>query len=136
MSKFNTNLVTPIQGDVRPPAGPPPKPEQRPNGRPGGRPSQGRPGGRGKRSPGRGRDSSEEDSRESSARVPTKLYGIFQLSDRVACSSGPGQSLNICRMDCSALIDDDIRDDIACLQTLLDNAVAPAPRARRSTRCS
>lgn len=110
MSKFNTNLVTPIRGDVRPPAGPPPRPEQRPNGRPGERPSQGRPGGRGKRSPGGGRDrnppsffddSSEEDSSESSARVPTKLYGIFQLSDRVACSSGPGQSLNICRMNCS-----------------------------------
>ncbi|XP_048052013.1 uncharacterized protein LOC125271804 isoform X2 [Megalobrama amblycephala] len=146
VSKFNTNLVTPIRGDVRPPAGPPPRPEQRPNGRPGGRPSQGRPGGRGKRSPGGGRDrnppsffddSSEEDSRESSersARVPTKLYGIFQLSDRVACSSGPGQSLNICRMDCRALIDDDIRDDIACLQTLLDsvnNAVAPAPRDKK-----
>ncbi|XP_067261123.1 uncharacterized protein [Chanodichthys erythropterus] len=133
VSKFNTNLVTIIRGDVKPPAGPPPRPEQRPNGRPGEKPSQGRHGGRGKRSPRGGRfgDSSEEDSSESSAHVPITLYGIFQLSDRVACSSGSGQSLNICRMNCSALIDDDIRDDITCLQTLLDsvnNAGAPAPQ--------
>lgn len=47
------------------------------------------------------------------------LYGIFQLSDQVACDSGSNQTLNICRMNCTALIDDDIRDDIACLKTLM-----------------
>ncbi|XP_067298704.1 uncharacterized protein DDB_G0282077-like [Pseudorasbora parva] len=140
VSKFNTNLITTIQGDFKPPG----KPAQRPNERPGGRPGQGRPGGRGKRSHrgGRGRnppslfgDSSEEDSRESNA-VATNLLGIFQLSDRVACNPGSGQSLNICRMNCSALIDDDIRDDMTCLKTLLDmfmNNAAPvfAPRPKK-----
>ncbi|KAK7161199.1 hypothetical protein R3I94_004013 [Phoxinus phoxinus] len=140
VSKFNTNLVTAIgsSADSRP------RPAQRPNERPGGRPGQGRPGGRGKRSPGGGRDrnpqslfgdSSEEDSSESSE-VSTKLFGIFQLSDRVACDSGSGQSLNICRINCSALIDDDIRDDITCLKTLLDsvtNGAAPVfpPRPKK-----
>ncbi|XP_018922253.1 uncharacterized protein LOC109049049 [Cyprinus carpio] len=140
VSKFNTGLVTTIREDsrppVRPPVRPPLRPPQQPNVRPGGRP--GRPGGRprGKRShvaaqlgrPARLSDdssesseSSEENSRERPG-LTTKLLGIFQLSDRVACDSGSGQSLNICRMKCSALIDDDIRDDIACLKTLLDMA--------------
>ncbi|XP_052399796.1 uncharacterized protein LOC127946954 [Carassius gibelio] len=136
VSKFNTGLVTTIQEDSRPPVRPPVRPPQRPNERPGGRP--GRPGGRprGKRSqdvaqlrrpsrlPGASSDnseSSEENSRERH-RLTTKLLGIFQLSNRVACDSGSVQSLNICKMKCSALIDNDIRDDIACLKTLLDSA--------------
>ncbi|XP_039541829.1 uncharacterized protein LOC120489212 [Pimephales promelas] len=140
LSKFNTNLVNAIGS----PADSRPRPGQRPNGRPVGRPGQGRPGGRGKRSPGGGRDrnppsifgdSSEEDSSETLG-VTTKLFGIFQLNDRVACDSGSGQSLNICQINCSALIDDDIRDDITCLKTLLDsvtNAAAPvfAPRPKK-----
>ncbi|XP_056090341.1 uncharacterized protein LOC130070083 isoform X2 [Rhinichthys klamathensis goyatoka] len=146
VSKFNTNLVTAIGS----PADSRPRPAQRPNERPGGRPGQGRPGGRGKRSPGGGRDrnppsmfgdSSEEDSSENSG-VATKLFGIFQLSDRVACDSGSGQSLNICRMNCSALIDDDIRDDITCLKTLLDSATnaaapvfAPRPKKKKHMLC-
>ncbi|XP_016415660.1 uncharacterized protein LOC107746095 [Sinocyclocheilus rhinocerous] len=137
VSKFNTGLVTTIREDsrppVRPPVRPPIRPPQRPNERPGGRP--GRPGGRprGKRShvaaqlrrPARLSDDSSESSEENSRerqRLATKLFGIFQLSDRVACDSGSGKSLNICRMKCSALIDDDIRDDITCLKTLLDSA--------------
>ncbi|XP_060716032.1 uncharacterized protein LOC132839207 [Tachysurus vachellii] len=45
----------------------------------------------------------------------TTLYGIFQLSD-IACNSGP--SYGLCGLDCSALTDDDITDDIACLMTM------------------
>ncbi|XP_016396315.1 wiskott-Aldrich syndrome protein homolog 1 [Sinocyclocheilus rhinocerous] len=46
------------------------------------------------------------------------LYGMFQLSDQLACDSGMIPSLNVCNMTCSALTDDDITDDIACLKTL------------------
>lgn len=44
-------------------------------------------------------DSSEEEGRDDV--IAWNLLGIFQLSDRVACDSGSGQSLNICRMKCS-----------------------------------
>ncbi|XP_046693095.1 uncharacterized protein wu:fj19g03 [Silurus meridionalis] len=47
-------------------------------------------------------------------------YGIFQLSDS-ACNSGLDYSLNHCELDCSALTDDDITDDIACLMSLDEN---------------
>ncbi|XP_056312397.1 uncharacterized protein wu:fj19g03 [Danio aesculapii] len=50
-----------------------------------------------------------------------RWLGIFQLSDRVACGSGSGSSLNLCGLECSALLDDDITDDITCLKTLLDS---------------
>uniref|UniRef100_A0A8C1IJ69 lysozyme n=1 Tax=Cyprinus carpio TaxID=7962 RepID=A0A8C1IJ69_CYPCA len=46
------------------------------------------------------------------------LYGVFQLSDQLACDSGMIPSHNVCNMTCSALTDDDITDDIACLKTL------------------
>ncbi|XP_066517933.1 uncharacterized protein [Hoplias malabaricus] len=46
------------------------------------------------------------------------LYGIFQLSDNLACKSGSKSSKNICNLDCADLIDDDITDDIACLKSL------------------
>ncbi|XP_052399682.1 uncharacterized protein LOC127946877 [Carassius gibelio] len=48
------------------------------------------------------------------------LYGVFQLSDQLACDSGMRLSLNVCNMTCSALTDDDITDDIACLKTLMN----------------
>ncbi|TRZ03593.1 hypothetical protein DNTS_002237 [Danionella cerebrum] len=47
------------------------------------------------------------------------LYGVFQLSDEVACTSASVPTLNICNMNCAGLIDDDITDDVACLKTLL-----------------
>ncbi|KAK2918508.1 alpha-lactalbumin-like [Channa argus] len=43
------------------------------------------------------------------------LYGIFQLSNRLACSDGMTPSPTICGLDCTELVDDDIRDDISCL---------------------
>ncbi|XP_039541924.1 sperm acrosome-associated protein 5-like [Pimephales promelas] len=56
-----------------------------------------------------------------------RLYGVFQLSDQVACDSGMVPSLNVCNMSCSALIDDDITDDIACLKTMI-NSIKPKPK--------
>ncbi|XP_056589260.1 uncharacterized protein LOC130409349 [Triplophysa dalaica] len=97
-------------------------------GRPGGKRSdsnEGRAGRklRGKRSPprspGRGHDRPPAGSSGILPGTTMNLYGIFQLSDRVACDSGSNQTMNICRMNCNALIDDDIRDDIACLKTLM-----------------
>ncbi|XP_016358120.1 lysine-rich arabinogalactan protein 19 [Sinocyclocheilus anshuiensis] len=52
------------------------------------------------------------------AKVVGHLYGVFQLSDQLACDSGMIPSLNVCNMTCSALTDDDITDDIACLKAL------------------
>ncbi|XP_073762506.1 uncharacterized protein wu:fj19g03 isoform X2 [Danio rerio] len=68
--------------------------------------------------------SEEESSGDSSSEVRGgvdlwRRLGIFQLSDRVACGSGSGRSLNLCGLECSALLDDDITDDITCLKTLL-----------------
>ncbi|XP_077102015.1 alpha-lactalbumin-like [Siphateles boraxobius] len=56
-----------------------------------------------------------------------QLYGVFQLSDQVACDSGMMPSLNVCKMSCSALIDDDVTDDIACLKTMIDS-IKPKPK--------
>ncbi|XP_053532220.1 uncharacterized protein LOC128629222 [Ictalurus punctatus] len=52
----------------------------------------------------------------------TLLYGIFQLSD-VTCNSGSSYSLDLCQLNCSALTDDDITDDIACLMGLGEKMV-------------
>ncbi|XP_063051178.1 lysozyme C [Engraulis encrasicolus] len=46
------------------------------------------------------------------------LYGIFQLPGSVICNSGMGTSLNLCAMDCSKLVDDNIDDDIKCVESL------------------
>ncbi|XP_077102013.1 uncharacterized protein LOC143753519 [Siphateles boraxobius] len=56
-----------------------------------------------------------------SAKVFGQLYGLFQLSDQLACDSGMNASLNVCNMSCSALTDDDISNDIVCLKTLMNS---------------
>ncbi|XP_051755106.1 lysozyme C, milk isozyme-like isoform X2 [Ctenopharyngodon idella] len=63
------------------------------------------------------------------AKVSGQLYGVFQLSDHLACDSGMMPSLNVCNMSCSALIDDDISNDIACLKTLM-NTMKPKPKEK------
>ncbi|XP_067298703.1 uncharacterized protein [Pseudorasbora parva] len=60
------------------------------------------------------------------AKVVGQMYGVFQLSGQLACDSGMMPSLNICNMSCSALIDEDISNDIACLKTLI-NSIKPKP---------
>ncbi|XP_070997587.1 uncharacterized protein [Oncorhynchus clarkii lewisi] len=71
---------------------------------------------RGKRHAGNHFTSGEESSSEEE--TMGTLYGLFQLSDRVICSSGSTPSLNLCQMNCSALIDDDISDDFNCVKTI------------------
>ncbi|XP_029480771.1 uncharacterized protein LOC115103885 [Oncorhynchus nerka] len=73
---------------------------------------------------------SKEDSRkEDSSEEETMwtLYGLFQLSDRVICANGSTPSLNLCQMNCSDLIDDDISDDLDCVETI-KQTVESGPR--------
>ncbi|XP_038566103.1 lysozyme C-like [Micropterus salmoides] len=51
------------------------------------------------------------------------LYGLFQLSSHLVCSSDMTPSPNICGMDCNNLIDDDISDDISCVITILKQLI-------------
>ncbi|KAF3688089.1 Lysozyme C [Channa argus] len=60
--------------------------------------------------------------RPASPRQPPQnctLYGTFQLSSCQVCSNGSTPSANICGMDCSKLVDDDISDDIGCVLKIL-----------------
>ncbi|XP_056319217.1 uncharacterized protein LOC130233256 [Danio aesculapii] len=112
LSKFNTERVNTIKS-------------------PGKKPGHGKPGrgkrsfhGRQKHSAGRFDGSSESsESSEEKQSLDTTLFGIFQLSNRVACDSGSGQSLNLCGIKCKALTDNDISNDIACLKTLLSSPI-------------
>ncbi|XP_066516675.1 uncharacterized protein [Hoplias malabaricus] len=72
-------------------------------------------------------DESQEQSEQQSDEMWTQ-YGLLQLSDRVACVSGTKPSLNLCKINCDKLIDDDISDDIMCLETILleqNNSTVP-----------
>ncbi|XP_051561145.1 lysozyme C, milk isozyme [Myxocyprinus asiaticus] len=55
------------------------------------------------------------------------LYGLFQLSNRVACNSTLSPTLNLCGLKCNMLIDDNISDDLACVQVLLNTMAAVTP---------
>ncbi|KAG7220262.1 hypothetical protein INR49_018318 [Caranx melampygus] len=56
-----------------------------------------------------------------------KLYGLFQLSDQLACSSNSSApSPNVCGLNCTSLIDDDISDDISCMLHILTNFIDKA----------
>ncbi|XP_017289236.1 uncharacterized protein LOC108246284 [Kryptolebias marmoratus] len=46
------------------------------------------------------------------------LYGIFQLCGDLVCQSNTANSTNLCGIDCSNLIDDNIDDDISCVMKL------------------
>ncbi|KAK2918507.1 uncharacterized protein [Channa argus] len=51
-------------------------------------------------------------------------YGLFQLSNHLACSDNTSSSPNICGLDCSNLVDDNIQDDITCFLRILTNVEA------------
>ncbi|KAK5865433.1 hypothetical protein PBY51_019703 [Eleginops maclovinus] len=60
------------------------------------------------------------------------LYGLFQLSDHLVCSSGATLSPNrICEVFCSDLLDDDIQDDISCVLKLIGKLLENGSRWRR-----
>ncbi|XP_040892612.1 lysozyme C-like [Toxotes jaculatrix] len=90
---------------------------------------------RGARNQGHGGKSSSDSEEQQHTRQPPShtrpppheeiwtLYGLFQLSDHLVCSDGTTSSPNICGINCSNLIDDDIRDDISCVLKILTNLV-------------
>ncbi|XP_071031595.1 uncharacterized protein [Oncorhynchus clarkii lewisi] len=141
---FNTSFVSPWRDDDGPDGSPtrPAKDDNRPT-----RPTHPQhPPRRGKRHAGDSHgdsssaeshqfSSSKEDSRkEDSSEEETSeeetmwtLYGLFQLSDRVICANGSTPSLNLCQMNCSDLIDDDISDDLDCVETI-KQTVESGPR--------
>ncbi|KAK9981546.1 hypothetical protein ABG768_001073 [Culter alburnus] len=55
------------------------------------------------------------------------LYGLFQLSDHVVCNSTQRHSLNLCGLTCNKLLDNDISDDLACVQVLINKMTAVIP---------
>ncbi|XP_015678698.1 lysozyme C, milk isozyme-like [Protobothrops mucrosquamatus] len=46
-------------------------------------------------------------------------YGIFQINSRYWCKSKQGRTNNRCYKPCSAFLDDDITDDIACAKKIV-----------------
>ncbi|GAA6091945.1 mucin-2 isoform X1 [Tachysurus ichikawai] len=49
------------------------------------------------------------------------LYGLFQLADGIACTSSPPKpTLNLCNLSCNKLIDNDLNDDISCVQSIIN----------------
>ncbi|XP_054859817.1 lysozyme C, milk isozyme-like [Eublepharis macularius] len=49
-------------------------------------------------------------------------YGIFQINSRWWCSTQKGRKSNGCNAYCGDFIDDDIRDDIACVKIIAREA--------------
>ncbi|XP_048206696.1 alpha-lactalbumin [Perognathus longimembris pacificus] len=48
-------------------------------------------------------------------------YGLFQISNNFWCrSSQLPQSKNVCEITCDKLVDDDLTDDVKCVQKILD----------------
>ncbi|KAA0721885.1 Alpha-lactalbumin Lactose synthase B protein [Triplophysa tibetana] len=75
-------------------------------------------------------DSDSDEKHEKCGMKLWTLYGLFQLSDNVACTLIGGRSMNLCGLSCSKLIDDDIRDDMACTQLLI-NKITVVNRERQ-----
>uniref|UniRef100_A0ABM5FPS2 Lysozyme C, milk isozyme-like n=1 Tax=Pogona vitticeps TaxID=103695 RepID=A0ABM5FPS2_9SAUR len=48
-------------------------------------------------------------------------YGIFNLKGREWCSSGKEESLNKCEINCDKFLDDDIKDDVACVKKIVSS---------------
>lgn len=46
-------------------------------------------------------------------------YGLFQINDKYWCMSDRGRSSNLCNMNCTRLVDDDIADDVHCIKEIL-----------------
>ncbi|KAI4800197.1 hypothetical protein KUCAC02_013431 [Chaenocephalus aceratus] len=73
-------------------------------------------------------DSSSEEKHSSSEEEEEEeqwtLYGLFQLSDHLICSDGATPSPDrICNVTCSALVDDDIEDDIGCILNIISKVM-------------
>ncbi|XP_018010960.1 uncharacterized protein LOC108668285 isoform X1 [Hyalella azteca] len=49
-------------------------------------------------------------------------YGLFQLSDKFWCDDHTGK--NVCKTPCSAFLDDDLTDDLACVRRIIKDTEA------------
>uniref|UniRef100_A0A670JZJ5 Glycosyl hydrolases family 22 (GH22) domain-containing protein n=1 Tax=Podarcis muralis TaxID=64176 RepID=A0A670JZJ5_PODMU len=49
-------------------------------------------------------------------------YGIFQINSRYWCQSPSEPSSNICGIQCSELLTDNIAVDVACAKVVVDNS--------------
>ncbi|XP_016358119.1 alpha-lactalbumin-like [Sinocyclocheilus anshuiensis] len=106
-SGFNTSAVKTIAETQEPRRGPGPRRGRSPGGK-----SEG------------GSSSNESDGDNDEVWT---LYGLFQLSDHVVCNSAQSRALNLCRLSCDKLIDDNTSDDIACVQALINAVTSPIP---------
>ncbi|KAK2818191.1 hypothetical protein Q7C36_022124 [Tachysurus vachellii] len=63
------------------------------------------------------------------------LYGLFQLPDGIACTSSPPKpTLNFCNLSCNKLIDDDLTDDISCVQSIINSKIPITGNKDEATR--
>ncbi|KAF2357138.1 ECSIT protein [Trinorchestia longiramus] len=49
-------------------------------------------------------------------------YGLFQLSDKFWCDGHVGK--NVCKVPCTAFLDDDLTDDLACIRRIIKDTEA------------
>ncbi|XP_060109252.1 lysozyme C-like [Heteronotia binoei] len=49
-------------------------------------------------------------------------FGIFQINSRYWCQYGSEPSSNICKIQCSELLTDDIAPDVACAKIVVDES--------------
>ncbi|KAK1170973.1 lysozyme C-like [Acipenser oxyrinchus oxyrinchus] len=60
------------------------------------------------------------------------LLGIFQLPSQLVCNN----KMSLCKLDCSKLIDDDITDDIACMNKIVFQFKGKGPGPQFGEECS
>ncbi|XP_072118294.1 lysozyme C, milk isozyme-like [Mobula birostris] len=59
---------------------------------------------------------------EDSGTIASRDYGLFQINSKWWCEDGQtSNSHNVCRIQCSDLLDDDIRDDAVCAKRVVRN---------------
>ncbi|CAI5795886.1 lysozyme C, milk isozyme-like [Podarcis lilfordi] len=49
-------------------------------------------------------------------------FGIFQINSRYWCQDGSQPSSNMCRIQCSELLTDNVAPDVACAKIVVDNS--------------
>ncbi|XP_047658878.1 mucin-2 isoform X2 [Tachysurus fulvidraco] len=63
------------------------------------------------------------------------LYGLFQVADVIACTSSPPKpTMNLCNLSCNKLIDNDLTDDISCVQSIINYKIPVTGDKDEATR--
>nr|XP_060616850.1 lysozyme C, milk isozyme-like [Anolis sagrei ordinatus] len=58
-------------------------------------------------------------------------YGIFRLKSTQSCKNGRTRTINRCKTACNMFLDDDIRDDVACLKRVVRNKLESWPHFKK-----